>query len=95
MAYMHRVAYEAAYGPVPAGLLVLHRCDVPACVEATHLYAGTNQRNMQDASERGRLERSAATREALRQQSTGRHHSPETRRKISAAKLGRPRRRPC
>lgn len=49
----HRVSYEAFVGPIPDGAFVLHRCDVKACVNPDHLYAGTHAENMDDLS-RGR-----------------------------------------
>lgn len=48
----HRMAYEEANGPIPAGLLVLHRCDNPPCVNPDHLYVGTQKQNMRDRDER-------------------------------------------
>lgn len=51
----HRHAWELARGPIPDGLWVLHRCDVPACVNPDHLYLGTVVENLRDAIERGRL----------------------------------------
>ena len=53
----HRVAYERAYGPVPDGMCVCHRCDVPACVNPAHLFLGTYADNNQDRSQKGRTAR--------------------------------------
>ena len=52
----HRVSWEIAYArPVPAGLLVLHSCDNPPCVNPAHLFIGSYKDNMQDAARKGRL----------------------------------------
>ena len=53
----HRVAYELFVGPVPEGLLVLHRCDVPSCVNPNHLFVGTILDNMADMTAKGRANR--------------------------------------
>ena len=37
------------------GFLVLHKCDNRLCVNTNHLYTGSQQDNMNDAMERGRL----------------------------------------
>lgn len=55
-AYAHRLAWEMAYGPIPDGLSVLHRCDVPLCVRPDHLFLGTQQDNLEDARAKGRLD---------------------------------------
>jgi hypothetical protein len=53
----HRVSFEIAFGPIPAGMCVLHKCDTPRCVRPDHLRLGTFKDNSQDASAKGRLGR--------------------------------------
>ena len=44
----HRVAYEIEIGPIPDGMLCMHRCDNPPCCNPAHLHLGTNTENMAD-----------------------------------------------
>lgn len=53
----HRAAYEAARGPIPEGLCVLHKCDVRACVNPEHLFLGTRIDNQKDMAAKGRAAR--------------------------------------
>lgn len=53
----HRFSYAMTYGPIPAGMDVCHRCDVPGCVRPSHLFLGTRADNMRDASAKGRTQR--------------------------------------
>ena len=42
----HRVAYEAAKGPIPRGLQLDHLCRVRRCVNPAHLEVVTNRQNV-------------------------------------------------
>ena len=55
----HRVAWELAYGPVPAGLEVCHTCDNRACCYIGHLFLGTHAANVRDMVAKGRRARPA------------------------------------
>jgi hypothetical protein len=52
--YAHRVAYVLASGPIEAGQVVMHVCDVPACVNPDHLRLGTQGDNNRDCIAKGR-----------------------------------------
>lgn len=55
----HRLAYFVAFGLIPAGAHVLHRCDNPACVTPEHLFLGDCLINTADKVSKGRQHRPA------------------------------------
>src|ERR1700761_773896 len=61
---MHREYYTHFKGPIPEGMHVCHRCDVPRCVNPDHLFLGTNADNMADKVAKGRQTRGAASKSA-------------------------------
>lgn len=50
----HRMAWMLHNGPIPDGLVILHRCDNPPCCNPRHLSPGTQAKNMADKSAKGR-----------------------------------------
>ena len=51
----HRYSWALANGPIPKGMFVLHKCDVPHCVRPDHLFLGTASDNSLDAHRKQRL----------------------------------------
>ena len=50
----HRIAWSLCVGPIPGNMWVLHRCDVPPCVNPSHLFLGTCVDNVLDMRSKGR-----------------------------------------
>lgn len=51
--HISRLIYERAFGEIPAGMDVLHKCDRKDCINPHHLYLGTDKENTRDRIERG------------------------------------------
>ncbi len=51
---VHRYVWARMFGPIPAGLIVRHSCDTPACFRLSHLQLGTIADNNHDMAERNR-----------------------------------------
>ncbi|MGB3205459.1 MAG: HNH endonuclease [Crinalium sp.] len=50
----HRISYEFFNGRIPNGLIVMHSCDNPKCINPDHLSIGTISDNNQDKTRKGR-----------------------------------------
>ena len=50
----HRQSYRMEIGPIPAGMVVMHSCDVRNCVNPAHLSVGTQADNVRDMAAKGR-----------------------------------------
>lgn len=50
----HRLAWTLERGPIPPGLVVMHRCDQPSCVRVDHLELGTQAENLRDRDRKRR-----------------------------------------
>lgn len=75
----HRVSWRLYRGDISDGLCVLHRCDVPACVNPKHLFLGTKLDNNMDKAIKGRADKKLSNEDAR-----AIREDPRTQREVAA-----------
>ncbi len=50
----NRCLYTMNHGEIPPGMVVMHTCDNPHCINPEHLILGTHKENMADRQQKGR-----------------------------------------
>jgi hypothetical protein len=68
----HQVSYELSVGPIPEGMVVMHTCDNPPCVNPKHLRLGTQLENVEDMRIKGRASKGPTHFRVARNLSNGR-----------------------
>ncbi len=61
----HRASYQVFKGIIPRGLIVLHSCDVPCCVNPDHLSLGSDADNAADKVRKNRQKRTLSIEDVL------------------------------
>lgn len=87
----HRVSWMLRHGEIPDGLHVLHRCDVPRCVNPNHLFLGTGLDNIRDKIAKGRArgpQGEAHARARLTERDVRAIYASSEPRKLLAARYG-------
>lgn len=63
----HRFIYELLVGKIPVGMLLMHSCDNPSCVNPKHLSIGTDADNRLDSCLKGRAAHSSLDAEQVKE----------------------------
>ena len=63
--YAHRLSFQLFKGEIPTGYKVLHHCDNRICVNPDHLRCGSQQENIVECAQKGRLVNNAGERHGL------------------------------
>lgn len=78
--FAHRLSYQIANGEIPDGMVIMHACDNPSCVNPRHLSAGSQSDNLQDAAIKNRMCKHG-------QRAISEKDAEEIRRQLSQGKL--------
>lgn len=58
---VHRQVWIKRCGPIPKGLVVMHKCDNRSCINLKHLRLGTQSDNIKDCADKRRHRNSRKT----------------------------------
>lgn len=62
----HRYVYLNTVGQIPEGMRLCHICDNPACCNPEHMFIGSDKDNVNDAINKGRMQRNPHNHEKWR-----------------------------